>query len=91
MTDGYSLQGTLDGLASTLRTAGSNLGGIGAPPATPDAGDLTGNLAMMMVGFTDSAAEVVLGVSVAGDNVAAGSETYLNMEDSARQGLPTVQ
>jgi hypothetical protein len=46
---------------------------------------------MMMVGFTDSAAEVVLGVSVAGDNVAAGSETYLNMEDSARQGLPTVQ
>ncbi|OLF18219.1 hypothetical protein [Actinophytocola xanthii] len=91
MTDGYSVDGGLEGIASTLRSAGSNLGGIGAPPPAPDAGDLTGALTMMIVGFTDSAAEVVLGVGIAGDNVAAGSETYLNLEDSARQGLPIVQ
>lgn len=91
MTDGYGVNGTLEGLSSTLRNAGSQLAGIGAPPPTPDAGDLTGILAMMMVAFTDSAAEVVLGVSIAGDHVAAGSETYLNMEDVARQSLPTVQ
>ncbi len=87
MTDGFSLDGTLQGLASTLRAAGTTLGGIGAAPPAPDAGEVTGDMAMLMVEFTERAAELVLGVSTAGDDVATGSEAYMSMEDAAVQGL----
>lgn len=89
--DGYSLESTLDGLASTLRTAGTVLGGVGTPPPAPNAGEVSGDIAMLMVAFTDSAAELVLGVSIAGDNVAAGSETYLSAEQAAEQNLSAVR
>lgn len=88
MPDGYGLgDGNLDGLASTLRTASATLGGIGAAPPAPDAGDLSGDLAMVMVAYTDCAAELVLGVGTAGDNLAEGSTDYLTQEDAAAHNL----
>lgn len=85
--NGFSVNGTLDGLVSTLRAAGTTLGGIGAAPPAPDAGEVGGEMAMLMVGFTDCAAELVLGASMAGDNVASGWQAYLNVENAAQQRL----
>lgn len=83
--------GVLDGMARTLRDAGTTLDSVGgSAPGTPDAGPLSGEMAELMALFTGAAGELVIRVSAAGDAVADGGETYVDTDQSAGENLSGV-
>lgn len=64
---GYEVDpGVLEGTASTLRNASSDLDKVGnSLPETPDAGDATPASAAMLAQLTDNAGQMVLGLAAA--------------------------
>lgn len=89
MTDGFQADpGELASMASMLRDAGSALDSAGSGmPGTPDAGEVTADLTAVMSHLADSAGELVLAVSAAGDAVAQGGTDYAAMDSSGRQSF----
>ncbi|SFQ35372.1 hypothetical protein SAMN05421810_106250 [Amycolatopsis arida] len=88
MPDGYELNpSTLEQAASALRTAGTTLDGLGGDPGTPDAGELSGDMAGLLARFLRGASELVIGVNAAGDQVAHARNVYLEQERSAHADL----
>ncbi len=80
--------GLLESIASSLRNSGTSLADTaGSPPEPPDAGELTGQMSELMAAFMDGTAELVAGVSAAGDAVADGGTTYGETDDEAIQQL----
>ncbi|MGH3972992.1 MAG: hypothetical protein ACRDS9_06675 [Pseudonocardiaceae bacterium] len=89
MTSGFKVDPALmETMAGTLRNAGLALdsAGNGAPTA-PDAGDVTADIAALIGHLTNSAGELVVGVTAAGDAIARGGEDYLEAEDSGHQSF----
>jgi hypothetical protein len=89
MTSGFKADPALmETMAGTLRNAGLALdsAGNGAPTA-PDAGDVTADIAALIGHLTNSAGELVVGVTAAGDAIAQGGADYLEAEGSGRQSF----
>ncbi|MGH3451391.1 MAG: hypothetical protein ACRDQW_11845 [Haloechinothrix sp.] len=77
--------GVIDGVARTLRNAGTQLDEIGGSvPATPDAGDAGPAIATILAQLTDNAGQLVLGLAAAGDTVATASSQYADDDAAAR-------
>ncbi|SFQ21592.1 hypothetical protein SAMN05421810_105207 [Amycolatopsis arida] len=80
--------GVLDGIASTLRTAAGRLDEVGnSTPPTPDAGDASAAVAVILAKLTDSAGQLVIGTAAAGDAVADGGATYAETDASANEAV----
>lgn len=78
MTGGFGTDpDAMQGFASTLRTAATHLAALGeAPPAMPDAGEVSGDMANVISHLMNGGAELITGVTAAGDAVAAGGGDY---------------
>jgi len=75
----------LEGMASTLRNASSDLDKVGnALPETPDAGDATPAIAAMLAQLTDNAGQMVLGLAAAGESASQAASRYAADDAAAR-------
>lgn len=79
--------GALEGIASRLRRAGSDLESTASPPGTPEAGDATGILAALLSHITLSMDGAVTGLGAAGDAVSSSRELFQQTEDGNRDML----
>ncbi|MGA6165682.1 hypothetical protein [Amycolatopsis magusensis] len=86
---GYEVDpGVLDGIASTLRDASSDVDSLGASaPGTPDAGDGTPAITGILARLVDNAGQLVIGAAAAGDAVAQGNAGYDSNEAAAGADL----
>jgi hypothetical protein len=89
MAGTYAQLEELEALASKLRTGAADLDGSAAPPPAPQVGVATEAVAGVMAMLTLSAAGIVEALNYVGDEVAAGSNLYLetdhgNADDIAR-------
>lgn len=92
MAGGFDVNtGGLDAIASTLRTASTNLDGTEAPPPAPEAGAVTGAINAMLGVLTSGAASVVESVGAAGDAVADGGAAYTETEANETQSFSGTQ
>jgi hypothetical protein len=89
VTGGHEVEpGVLEGIASTLRKASSDVDGLaGSVPATPDAGDGTAAIASILSKLVDSAGQFVVGAAAAGDAVAQGKANYTEGDAAARDAV----
>ncbi len=78
----------LQAIAGRLRQAGETLdaAGRGAPP-TPDAGDVTPDLAALLAHLTGGAGNLVVGLKEAGDRVDQARAAYQSSDAAAAQSL----
>ncbi|PKW13706.1 WXG100 family type VII secretion target [Saccharopolyspora spinosa] len=89
MSGTHAQLGELEALASRLRTGAAELDGSAAPPPAPQVGVASEAVAGVMAMLTLSAAEIVEALNYVGDEVAAGSNLYIetdhgNADDIAR-------
>lgn len=86
---GYGVDpAAMEDLAATLRGGVAALDPLAdSLPSMPDAGELSGEMAGALSNFARGAAELMMGVSTAGDHVAAGGAEYAGAEDAGRRGF----
>ncbi|MDQ3151072.1 MAG: hypothetical protein M3R63_04880 [Actinomycetota bacterium] len=76
------------GFASTLHTAATDLAALGdSLPDMPDAGEVSADMASVLSHLTAVVAELVTGVTAAGDSVSAGGSDYAEGEDVSRRSF----
>lgn len=78
----------LDGIASKLRNASSDVDALGnSVPGTPDAGDGTPAVTGILAHFVENASALVLGAAGAGDDVASANKGYREQDHAASEGV----
>lgn len=70
----------LEGYASRLRNAATDLEGMASPPELPEAEEAAGLLASILSHVTTSLSEITSGLGAAGDSVASGSDVFVDTE-----------
>lgn len=75
------LASTLHGKATTLASVG------GSVPGTPDAGEVSADMAVVLSQLVAATAELVTGVTAAGDAVASGGAEYAESEQTNRRSF----
>jgi uncharacterized protein YukE len=75
------LASTLHGKATTLASVGSSV------PGTPDAGEVSADMAVVLSQLVAATAELVTGVTAAGDAVASGGAEYTDSERTNRRSF----
>lgn len=92
MTGHEADPGVIDGIARTLRDAGTDLDSVGGSlPATPDAGDATPALAAILAQLSDNAGQLVVGLAAAGDTVSDAGARYSEDDAAARDTFAGAQ
>ncbi|GAB3502675.1 hypothetical protein [Amycolatopsis cihanbeyliensis] len=80
--------GTLDGIASTLRNASTDVDALGnSVPGTPDAGDGTPAVTGILAHLVENASALVLGAAGAGDDVASAKQRYQEQDGVATEDV----
>ncbi|MGH3902962.1 MAG: hypothetical protein ACRDTE_01995 [Pseudonocardiaceae bacterium] len=78
----------MEDIAGTLHSGVARLDSLAdSLPGMPDGGELSGDMAAALSNFARCAAELVMGISTAGDHVAAGGAEYAEADDSGRRGF----
>jgi hypothetical protein len=77
----------LEAIASTLRTASSDLESMTNPPEPPEAGDATGVLAALLSHVSLSIDGAVTGLAASGDAVAGSRDLFQQTEDANRDAF----
>lgn len=80
-------QAALDGIASKLRTASTDLEATENPPEVPEAGDATGILASILSHTTLSIDGAIGCLGAAGDAVAKSLDTFQDTEETNRDSM----
>ncbi len=81
MADGFRVdEAVLDGIASRLRNASSDLENVASPPPAPEAGACTGAVATVLALHIDSVAGAVEGVGATGDAVDESRGVYAEVD-----------
>jgi hypothetical protein len=79
---------TLQSVAGRLRKAGETLDEVGSGvPATPQAGDLTPDIAALVGHLTDVSGNLVVGLKEAGDRVEQARAAYSGTDRAAAANL----
>jgi hypothetical protein len=77
----------MEGIASRLRTASTDLESTASPPEAPEAGDATGILALLLSHLTLSMDGAITGLGVSGDAVTDSRELFQQTDDANRDIL----
>jgi hypothetical protein len=81
--------GVIENLSKTLRGGADSLNNLaGSVPAVPDAGDVSGQMAVLIAKQVDAAGEIAVGVGAAGDAVAQGGTAYTETDQAVQRSLP---
>ncbi|MDQ4021818.1 MAG: hypothetical protein M3257_09385 [Actinomycetota bacterium] len=78
----------MEGLASTLRHSATTMASVGGSvPDTPDAGEVSADMAVVLSQLVAATAELVSGVTAAGDALASGGAEYAESEQTNRRSF----
>jgi hypothetical protein len=81
--------GVIDNLASMLRSGSDGLNNLaGSVPGVPNAGDVSGQMAVLIAKQVGAAGEIAVGAGAAADAVSQGGTAYTETDHAAAQSLP---
>jgi hypothetical protein len=91
--DGYTVDpALLQRLGRSLRSSGESLDALGkSVPGTPDAGELSADMAKAIGLLAEAAGELSVRLCAAGDAVARGGSVYADAEDTVQASIPNAE
>lgn len=85
-------EGVITGVASMLRSGSDSLEALGGSvPGTPDAGEVSAAMGLLMSKLVGAAGEVSTGAAVAAAAVEEGGKAYLEIDQAAEQSLRSIR